>query len=175
MKWNCAVDPLAWLLCFVQLWADHRALITERLNVTFGMHFRLSWWFACMCQRQRDGWIKLCKMYHMWTARFTHSCPSHFTTAYFSFQHTTLFFFLTHTGCHLTQLLFFLIVLLSSPWRLCGLQLGPLNQFCPASRSRPFSTRCLSSETCTKRFTQVWKPVWVLMTRLRSALVTRQK
>lgn len=70
---------------------------------------------------------------------------------------------------------FFFLILLSSPWRLCGLQLGPLNQFCPASRSRPFSTRCLSSETCTKLFTQVWRPVWVLMTRLRSALVMRQK
>ena len=61
----------------------------------------------------------------------------------------------------------------SSPWRLCGPPPGPPSQFCPVARSRQFSIRCLSSETCTKASTLAWRPGWA--NRLSPALLRRER
>lgn len=81
------------------------------------------------------------------------------------------FFFLTFfCHQHLTCLIF-----CSSPWRLCGPPPGPPSQFCPVVRSRLFSIRCLSSETCTKASTLAWRPGWASTVRLSPALLRRER
>lgn len=83
----------------------------------------------------------------------------------------TVFFFLTFfCHQHLTCLIF-----CSSPWRLCGPPPGPPSQFCPVVRSRLFSIRCLSSETCTKASTLAWRPGWASTVRLSPALLRRER
>ncbi len=62
-----------------------------------------------------------------------------------------------------------------SPWRLCGPQPGPPSPFCPVDRSRLFSTRCLSSETCTKASTAAWRHGWMLTATLNQTQERRER
>lgn len=88
----------------------------------------------------------------------------------YTFTHSFFSSFFSHLNTHL-----FPSPLCSSPWRLCGPQPGPRSPFCPADRSRLFSTRCRSSETCTRASTPAWRTGWVRTTRLRQTQGRRER
>lgn len=65
-----------------------------------------------------------------------------------------------HTHAHLMPF-YRSFIFFCSLWRLCGPLQGHRSLFCPVSRSRLFSTRCLRSETSTRASLQAWRPGWV--------------